>query len=91
MLPYAGRDVEEELWNRCVQVEAELRELDPVEAAEYLESLGAREGGLAGLIRAAYRLLGLRTYFTTGARLQGLPIMICPGRLGEAPHCMRIV
>ena len=48
------------------QVEAELRELDPVEAAEYLESLGAREGGLASLIRAAYSLLGLRTYFTTG-------------------------
>ncbi len=48
------------------QVEAELRELDPVEAAEYLASLGAQEGGLASLIRAAYRLLGLRTYFTTG-------------------------
>ena len=49
------------------QVEAELRELDPVEAAEYLESLGAKEGGLASLIRAAYSLLGLRTYFTTGS------------------------
>lgn len=48
------------------QVEAELRELDPVEAAEYLESLGASEGGLASLIRTAYRQLGLLTYFTTG-------------------------
>lgn len=51
----------------CLQVEAELRELDPKEASEYLESLGASEGGLASLIRAAYRQLGLRTYFTTGA------------------------
>ncbi|CAL8470119.1 g9661 [Coccomyxa elongata] len=50
------------------QVEAELRELDPVEAAEYLQSLGASEGGLASLIRSAYRQLGLLTYFTTGVQ-----------------------
>lgn len=37
-----------------------------MEAAEYLESLGASEGGLASLIRTAYRQLGLLTYFTTG-------------------------
>jgi ribosome-binding ATPase YchF (GTP1/OBG family) len=49
-----------------MQVEAELRDLDPTEAAEYLESLGANEGGLSSLIQAAYRQLGLRTYFTTG-------------------------
>ena len=50
-----------------VQVEAELRDLDPAEAEEYLQSLGASEGGLASLIKAAYRQLGLLTYFTTGA------------------------
>ena len=49
------------------QVEAELRELDPAEAEEYLQSLGASEGGLTSLIKAAYRQLGLLTYFTTGA------------------------
>ena len=49
-----------------MQVEAELRELDPAEAEEYLQSLGATEGGLASLISAAYRQLGLLTYFTTG-------------------------
>ncbi|CAL5218631.1 g332 [Coccomyxa viridis] len=48
------------------QVEAELRELDPAEAEEYLQSLGASEGGLTSLISAAYRQLGLLTYFTTG-------------------------
>jgi ribosome-binding ATPase YchF (GTP1/OBG family) len=49
-----------------VQVEAELKELDPEEAAEYLESLGVTEAGLGSLIRATYRQLGLRTYFTSG-------------------------
>ena len=48
------------------QVEAELKELDPEEAAEYLESLGVGEAGLGSLIRATYRQLGLQTYFTSG-------------------------
>jgi hypothetical protein len=50
------------------QVEAELVELDEVEKAEFLESLGVKEGGLKSLIRATYELLGLRTYFTTGPK-----------------------
>ncbi len=50
------------------QVEAELNELEPEEAAEFLEGLGVSEGGLGSLIRATYRQLGLRTYFTTGEK-----------------------
>jgi ribosome-binding ATPase len=50
------------------QVEAELVELAPEDKAEFLESLGVSEGGLAPLIRATYSLLGLRTYFTTGEK-----------------------
>ncbi|WP_392346988.1 redox-regulated ATPase YchF [Parasynechococcus sp.] len=50
------------------QVEAELVELGDEETADYLEGLGVKEGGLQSLIRATYRLLGLRTYFTTGER-----------------------
>lgn len=50
------------------QVEAELSELDEEEAAEYLQSLGATEGGLKSLIKATYRQLGLLTYFTTGEK-----------------------
>ena len=50
------------------QVEAELIELGDEERADYLEGLGVREGGLQSLIRATYRLLGLRTYFTTGEK-----------------------
>ena len=50
------------------QVEAELVELGDDERADYLEGLGVTEGGLQSLIRATYRLLGLRTYFTTGEK-----------------------
>ena len=50
------------------QVEAELIELPESDRAEFLAGLGVAEGGLASLIRATYRLLGLRTYFTTGEK-----------------------
>jgi len=50
------------------QVEAELIELGDEERADYLDGLGVKEGGLQSLIRATYRLLGLRTYFTTGEK-----------------------
>ena len=50
------------------QVEAELVELGDEETAAYLEGLGVSEGGLQSLIRATYRLLGLRTYFTSGEK-----------------------
>ena len=50
------------------QVEAELIELGDEERADYLDGLGVKEGGLQSLIKATYRLLGLRTYFTTGEK-----------------------
>jgi len=50
------------------QVEAELVELGEEERSDYLDGLGVSEGGLQSLIRATYRLLGLRTYFTTGEK-----------------------
>ncbi|QEY30971.1 redox-regulated ATPase YchF [Synechococcus sp. RSCCF101] len=50
------------------QVEAELVDLGEDERSAYLEDLGVSEGGLRTLIRASYRLLGLRTYFTTGEK-----------------------
>jgi len=52
----------------CAEVEAELSELEPEEAAEYLASLGLEEPGLAVLARAAYRLLGLQSFFTAGPK-----------------------
>ena len=51
------------------KVEAELAELaeeDPEGAAEYLEALGLEKSGLEALAQAAYRLLGLQSYFTAG-------------------------
>ena len=48
------------------KVEADLAELDPEEAKEYLEAMGLEESGLARLVREAYRLLGLQSYFTSG-------------------------
>ena len=50
----------------CAEVEAELADLDPEEAAEYLESLGLEHSGLETLAQAAYSLLGLQSYFTAG-------------------------
>jgi GTP-binding protein YchF len=50
------------------QIEAELAELPPEEAAEYLSSLGVSESGVGRLIRAAYHLLGLRTFLTAGEK-----------------------
>ena len=41
---------------------------DPDERAEFLEALGISEPGLSVLIRSAYQLLGLQTYFTAGKK-----------------------
>ena len=48
------------------KVEADLAELDPAEAKEYLGAMGLEESGLARLVREAYKRLGLQSYFTTG-------------------------
>ena len=48
------------------KIEAEIAELDPEEAAEYLADLGLERSGLEVLAQAAYRLLGLQSYFTAG-------------------------
>lgn len=50
------------------QVESELRELPKEEAAEFLEALGVKDGGLKLLIKACYDALGLQTYFTSGEK-----------------------
>lgn len=50
------------------QIESELAELAPEEAAEYLAGLGIQDSGVGLLIRSAYQLLGLRTYFTCGPK-----------------------
>jgi GTP-binding protein YchF len=50
------------------QIESELVDLEPADAAEFLKELGVTESGVGALIRATYHLLGLRTYFTAGEK-----------------------
>jgi ribosome-binding ATPase YchF (GTP1/OBG family) len=52
----------------CGKVEAELAELDDADKREFLSDLGIAEPGLDRLIRAAYELLGLITFFTAGPK-----------------------
>ena len=52
----------------CAAIEAELAELDDADKAEFLADYGLSEPGLDRVIHAAYRLLGLQTYFTAGPK-----------------------
>ena len=52
----------------CAKLEAEIAELDEEDRAETLESLGLAEPALAVLARAAYKTLGLQSYFTAGEK-----------------------
>jgi GTP-binding protein YchF len=48
----------------CAQLESELADLPPAEAQDFLHESGIKESGLSVLIRKAYQLLQLRTFFT---------------------------
>ncbi|MDT0619413.1 redox-regulated ATPase YchF [Salinisphaera sp. P385] len=52
----------------CAALEGEMALLDEADKAEFLADLGLEEPGLNRVIRAAYRLLGLQTYFTAGPK-----------------------
>jgi len=52
----------------CAAIEAEIVELPEEERAVFLADLGLEEPGLNRVIRAGYRLLNLRTYFTAGEK-----------------------
>jgi ribosome-binding ATPase len=52
----------------CAKIEAELAELDAEEKQAFLAELGLDEPGLHRLVRAAYTLLELITYFTAGEK-----------------------
>ncbi|WP_048601615.1 redox-regulated ATPase YchF [Rubeoparvulum massiliense] len=55
-----------EVLSISAKVESEIAELEGDERILFLEELGLKESGLDRLIRAAYHLLGLVTYFTAG-------------------------
>jgi GTP-binding protein YchF len=50
----------------CARVEEEIAQLPEVERTVFLESLGLHESGLQRLIRAAFEMLGVITFLTTG-------------------------
>ncbi len=50
----------------CARLEAELSELEPADRAEMLESVGLSEPALNVVTRAAYKTLGLQSFFTAG-------------------------
>src|SRR3546814_1636294 len=49
-------------------IEEEFSQLDDADRDEFLASIGLEEPGLNRVIRAAYKLLGLQTYFTAGVK-----------------------
>ncbi|MCA9259078.1 MAG: DUF933 domain-containing protein, partial [Planctomycetales bacterium] len=49
-------------------IEAQIADLDDDDKTLFLADLGMDEPGLNRVIRAAYRLLGLQTYFTAGEK-----------------------
>ncbi len=83
----AGDNVE--VIGMCVQLEAEAATItDPGERAEMLDGFGLGEGALFRMVRSAYHLLGMRTYFTTGEKetrawtfYEGSTAPVCAGRI----------
>ena len=73
----------------AAQTEAEIAELDTFEdRQEFLQSIGLEESGVSRLIRAAYALLELQTYFTAGEdEVRAWTFM----RGSKAPKCAGII
>ena len=63
----------------CAKMEAEMADMSDEDRQMFLEELGQSEPGLNRLIRAAYKLLGLQTYFTAGGLRAGVTDMDGPG------------
>ncbi len=63
--PLAGR-AQTAVTAICGKIEAELAELSPEDAKEYLASYGLKESGIERLISATYSLLGLMSFLTAG-------------------------
>lgn len=52
----------------CAKIESEIADLEDEDKAMFLSEMGLEEPGLNRVIRAAYDLLGLQTYFTAGVK-----------------------
>jgi ribosome-binding ATPase YchF (GTP1/OBG family) len=52
----------------CAKIEADMADMSDEDRALFLAEMGQDEPGLNRLIRAAFKLLGLQTYFTAGVK-----------------------
>jgi ribosome-binding ATPase YchF (GTP1/OBG family) len=52
----------------CASIESEIADLSDEDKKEFLTDMGMTEPGLDRLIRGAFKLLGLQTYFTAGVK-----------------------
>jgi len=52
----------------CAKMEADMADMSDEDRALFLHEMGQDEPGLNRLIRAAFKLLGLQTYFTAGVK-----------------------
>jgi GTP-binding protein YchF len=52
----------------CAKTESEMAEMEDEDKLMFLQEMGLEEPGLDRLIRAAFKLLGLQTYFTAGVK-----------------------
>src|SRR5699024_12106001 len=59
---------DDEVVTFCAKIEEEIAELEEDERQMFLEGLGVESAGLERFIRAAYKELGLITYFTVGPK-----------------------
>jgi ribosome-binding ATPase len=84
---FAAQD-EAEVIVICAKIEEEISELEGEEKEMFLSELGIAESGLDQLIRAAYSLLGLATYFTAGVQ----EVRAWTFRNGmKAPQCAGVI
>ena len=85
----AIKDENAQLLIVAAQTESEIAELDTYEERqEFLAEIGLKESGVARLIRAAYALLNLQTFFTAGAdEVRAWTFM----RGSKAPQCAGII
>ncbi len=65
----AVKDEDAEILVVAAKIESEIAEFESYEEREmFLSEIGLQESGVARLIKAAYKLLGLQTYFTAGVQ-----------------------
>jgi GTP-binding protein YchF len=85
----AIKDEEAELLIVAAATEADIAQLETYEERqEFLEAMGLQESGVSRLIRAAYRLLNLRTFFTAGPK----EVRAWTFRKGwKAPQCAGVI